>query len=423
MAPNWSDASENSKSSVNHQSDYKVQIFPSASIDPTLSRLIGNQVESIVENPGGELIIAGRNGVLTFDTDSKNIRNSYEFDRTYDDVQVILASDSVWIHGRIDREINLPRQPIEQTHELLRLGDTSPQYSFECISVGIDEYVGYQVVDFGGDSHPSLVTLCWDGKNSHYASVLDLNNGDLRKIEVPFPATGALVGEHGLGKQSLVLLSYDPRALYRCREGWDISECGVSQSIARVTFVIEKKNEHEVAGRIAESIPRADSYKYHSVARFLYSRAFLNGELLLNNAIFKGQLFFQWNIQGSLKHWWYFKRSEKVRDILKWIDIPQSTSKSRGLSAVVLARAWGDWCRWTNCGYRIIQLSYDGAYKVIDSTFHKIDDIVISSEQDLYASWLGDVYRYDLKDIEESVPWQESLVDKRTLQWISDHID
>lgn len=423
MVPTWSDASEITKSSENQESDYKVQIFPSESVDPALSRLIGSQVESIAENPDGEVIIASRNGVLTFTTDTESIRSSNKFDRAYDDVQVIVANGSVWVHGRIDRAIDLPRSPIKQTHELLRLGDASPQYSFECISVGIDEYVGYQVIDFEGGSSPSLVTLCWDGKNSHYASVVDLNSGTTTKIDVPFPASGALIGEHGLGRQSLVLLSFDPRTLWRCREGSAITGCGVSQSITGITYVIEKNNDHKIVGRIAESVPIANSYDYHSVARFLFCRIFHNGELLLNNAISKGQLFLQWTLEEKLENWWYFKRSEKVRDILEWIDIPQSTSNSQGISAVALTRAWGDWCRWTNCGYQIMQLSNDGAYRVIDSISHKIDDIMISSDRFLYASWLGEVYRYDLKNIDKSVPWQESQMDQKTLQWISEHVD
>lgn len=404
-------------------SDHKVAIFPPESADQSLVSLIGNQVESIVESPNGGVIIASRNGVLTFDSETEDVRSSYEFDHTYDNVQVIATKNSVWIHGRIDRAINLPRLPIEQTHELFRLGDASPSYSVKCISVGIDEFVGYQVVDFEGDSHPSLVTLCWDGKNSHYANVIDLNSGTIKKIDVPFPASGALIGEHVLGRQSLVLLSFDPRTLWRCFEGSPISGCGVSQSITGVTLVIEKNTDHEVVGRIAESIPTADSYENHSVAGILYSKVYLNGELLLNNPISKGQLFLQWTVKGKLRNGWYFKRSEKLRDILKWIDLPQSTSNSKGISAVVLTRAWGDWCRGTDCGYRIIQLSNDGAYRVIDSTSHKIDDIMISSDRVLYASWLGEVYRYDLMNIEESVPWQESQMDEKTLQWISEHVD
>lgn len=423
MVPTWSDASEITKSSVNQESDYKVLIFPSESVDPALSRLIGSQVESIADNPGGGVIIASRNGVLTFDSKTEDVRSAYEFGHTYDSVQVIVVKDSVWIHGRIDRALNLPRQPIEQTHELLRLGDASPQYSWKCVSVGIDEYVGYQVVDFEGDSLPSLVTLCWDGKNSHYASVVDLNSGTMTKINVPFAASGALIGEHSFGKQSLVLLSFNPRSLWRCQEGYPISGCGVSQSITGVTLVIEKNSDHELVSRIAESMPTADSYECHSVSGILYSKVYLNGELLLNNAISKGRLLLQWTVRGKLRNGWYFKRSEKVRDILEWIDIPPSTPNSHGISAVALTRAWGDWCRWTNCGYQIIQLSNDGAYRVIDSTSHKIDDIMISSDRFLYASWLGEVYSYDLKNIDEFVPWQESQMDQETQQWISEHVD
>ncbi len=421
--PTLSEASEPSTFENNQELTHRVQVFPSESSDPALVSLLGNQIEDFAESPDGRIFIASRTGVLTFDTGVENVLSSYEFDRPYDDVQVIPARDSVWIHGRVDRTTNLHRQPNEEHHELLRLGGTELNFSFQCNSVGVAEYVGYQVVDFDGDELPSLVALCWDGKDNHYANVVDLNRGATKKIVVPFPATGAHIGKHGVGKQSLVLLSHDPRSLYRCSEGWAISQCGVSRSIISVTLVIEENNEHEIVGRLSEAIPIADSYETHDVAQFLYSKVYLNGELLLNNAIFKGQLFLQWNVEGQLKNWWNFKRREKIRDILKWINIPPSTSNSNGISAVALTRAWGDWCRWTNCGYRMIQLSNAGMYRVIDSTTHRIDDIMITSGSDLIASWNGKIYRYDLKTINETIPWQKSRLTARQEQWISEHID
>ncbi len=422
-APTLSEANEPSTFENNQALANKVQVVPSKSDNPALVSLLGNQIEDFAESPDGRIFIASRTGVLTFDTGVEKVLSSYVFDHPYDDVQVIPARDSVWIHGRIDRTTSLTRQPIEEHHEILRLEGTELSFSFRCTSVGVAEYVGYQVVDFGGDELPSLVTLCWDGKDSHYANVVDLNRGAVKKIVVPFPATGALIGEQGVGRQSLVLLSFDPRSLYRCREGWAISQCGVSRSISSVTFVIEQNNEHELVGRLDEAIPMADSYETHEVARFLYSKVYLHGELLLNNVTFKGQLLLQWNVEGQLKNWWNFKRRERVRDILKWINIPPSTSSSNGISAVVLTRVWGDWCRWTNCGYRVIQLSNAGVYKVIDSTTHRIDDIMITSENDLIASWNGKVYRYDLKKINETVPWQKSRLTAKQKQWISEHID
>ena len=398
-----------------------VQVFPSDSLDPAHVRLVGSQVESIAENPDGRVVIASRNGALTLDKDTANVQISNVFERPYQDVQLIETRDSVWIHGRVDRTSDLPRQPIEERHELLKLGDASPRFSFECTSVGVAEYVGYQAIDFGGDDHPSLVTLCWDESNRHYANVVDLNVGDTKRIEIPFPATGALIGEHGAGKQSLVLLSYQPFPLYECREGAPISRCSDTQSISGVTYVLEENSESELVGRIAESIPTADSYGHHNVAQFMHSRAYLDGELLLNNAIFSGRLFLQWSLSGKIKNWWNFKRNEKVREILKWIDLPQSPSN--GISAIVVTRIWGGWCRFPNCGYRIIQLSKDGAYRVIDSTSHKVDDIMISGERDLIASWDGKVYRYDLKNVDETIPWQKSQLTESQMKWISEHSD
>lgn len=423
ISPTFSGASELSTFENNQELTHRVQVFPPESADPTLVSLLGNQIEDFAESPDGRIFIASRTGVLTFNTNVDNVLSSFEFDHPYDDVQVIPSRDSVWIHGRIDRATSLPRQPIEERHELWRLGSTEPSLSFQCNSVGVAEYVGYQVVDFDGDGLPSLVALCWDGKDSHYATVVDLNRGAAKKIEVPFSATGALIGEHGVGKQSLVLLSYNPRSLYRCTEGWDISQCGVSRSLTSITLVIEENNEHEIAGRIAEAIPTANSYKAHSIPRFLYSKVYLNGELLLNNAIFKGQLFLQWNVEGQLKNWWRFKRTEKVRGILKWIDVSQSTPNSNKIAAIALTQAWGDWCRWTNCGYRIIQLGIDGTYRVIGSTTHRIDDIMITSENDLIASWDGKIYLHDLKKINETIPLQQSRLTAKQKRWISEHVD
>ena len=372
--------------------------------DPLHAPMIGSTIKSLVETPEGNFLAATERGWMLFDHQFR-VQQSALFEQEYVAVKAISTDHEQWVYGTrpSDSKSSLSE------HHVYGLDDSSLTYSFSCSPSRSVWWSGHYVVDLEGDGHSSLALLCWSEDLHYYIAFLDLRDGAVSRVEVPFLPLRAFLTTMSDGRQSFNLMRSYPLVRY----GRDIdTPTPIYQSV-------DTQRWSKVVVSMKLAVTDTISKQYLMIEEFLTSRELNDKELQLLSTVYPGNILLRWEFDGTLQDWWYFDIKKNFRTVSTWLDLSRLRAGTEDATKIAVLYGWGHWCQWEACGYGIFQLKTDGDYKLIDFTADPIDAILVTTDDRLVATWSGKVYVYDLDSIRTDIPWQETIIPAEHLDWIT----
>lgn len=397
-----------------------VPTFEPALGNPKHAPLTTSTIQALVEFSDQRIGAVTATGSLIFDA-QWSVSESALFSKTYLDVAIFQTHETSWIYAEAHPVKSQTEDWWTRDYHVYKFGATTPTYTYSCSCSPAYPYKGRPVVDLSGNGTFSLVIPCQRANRTNFLAFLDLTNGTLRTLEVPFHPVVFVVGDSSSGTQSVIVLADYPGINYRDFDSRSpIGRKLDLQKYNQVVYTIEETFTGDLTGKLSDEIPRFDSLTYHEIPA-LVNRVVLDhdGEFLFNDELYPGYALVQWRFDGTLKNWWYFDLRANLRSTSHWVNDKGKFSVEGAPASIAVLSGWGHWCQWYPCQDAILLLAADGRYKLIDITTKDIDALLLTSQNTLLATREGEIHEYDLTSVQENVAWRNSVVPEQHLEWIS----
>ena len=387
--------------SEGYQSTSEPVFFPDSEIE-LHAPLTDSTFKSLVETPDGNFLASTENGWLLFDRDFR-VQNSMLFGQKYTSTRAIATDQALWVYA--SRPSSVEESLSE--HHLYPLNDPTSVYTYQCNTARV--WWSSYVVDLDGDGHSSLALPCRNDELNYYVAFMNLRDGMVSEVNVPFIPSRSFLSKMSNGNQSInfirsypsVHLSRDidtPSPIYRSLD---------TQKFNKVSLSIEETS----TGHFIKN--------YSTIDKFFSFQKLVDKEFIKFDTVYPGNILLTWKFDGTLQNWWYFDLGRNFRIVGKWLDLSRRT-EVEDKSVIAVLYGWGHWCQWAPCGYAILQLNTNGDYKLIDFTVDRVDSILVTTDHRLVATWGGKIYEYDLDAIRNDIQWQKSLIPTEHLAWMSE---
>ena len=239
---------------------------------------------------------------------------------------------------------------------------------------------------------------------TNFLAFLNLTDGAIRTLELPFAPVLFVVGNSRSGKQSLIVLADYPRINIFDNE--NVSPVNRKLDLRRyfrVAYTVEETVAGELKGTLSDEIPKFDSLMHNEIPA-LVIRVVLDhdGELLYNDELIPDTLYFsaiRWNSQN----WWFFDLRANFRVTSHWLNDRGEFNVAGAPVTIAVLSGWGHWCQWHPCQDAILQLGPNGEYKLIDITTQDINALLLTSRSTLLATRTGTIHEYDLQSVQENM--------------------
>ena len=397
-----------------------VRVFVPDLTHPSHSPLTSSTIRDLAEFPDNTIGAVTETGSLIFDSQWK-VADSAMFSQSYLDVAIVQFRNTSLIYAEAHPVRDSLKNWYIRDYHVYRFGESTPIFSFSCSTSSVFPYRGRPVIDLSGDGTSSIVIPCERADKSNFLAFLNLANGTVRTLEIPFRPSVFLVGTSHLGKQSVIVLADYPRTnVLDIDDRSPINRQLDLRRYQRAVFTVEESTVGDLKGVLTHEIPNFESLMHNEIPA-LRMRVVLDheSELLFNDELYPGHTLVQWRFDGTLKNWWYFDLPANFRMTSQWVNDRGRYKIDEVPASIAVQRGWGHWCQWYPCQDAIVLLRPNGMYKLIDITTQHIDDLLLTSEGSLLATRKGKVYEYDLETLQENVAWRPSVVPQKHLNWIS----
>ncbi|MXZ44832.1 MAG: hypothetical protein F4Z01_07660 [Gammaproteobacteria bacterium] len=397
-----------------------IPIFEPSLGNPKHAPLTTSTMQDLVEFSDQRIGAVTATGSLIFDA-QWNVSESALFSETYVDVAILQTHKTSWIYAEAHPVKSETEDWYTRDYHVYKFGATTPTHSFRCNRCPAYPFRGRPVVNLSGDGTFSVVFPCERANRTNFLAFLNLTNGTVRTVEIPFNPIIFVVGDSSSGMQSVIVLADYPRI--NIHDIDDASPEGRRLDLQRykqVVYTIEETFTGELTGKLSDEIPKFDTLTYHEIPA-LVNRVVLDhdSEFLFNDELYPGYALVQWRFDGTLKNWWYFDLRANLRSTSHWVNDKGKFSVAGTPASIAVLSGWGHWCQWYPCQDAILLLGADGRYKLIDITTTDIDALLLTSRNTLLATREGEIHEYDLASVQENIAWQNSVVPEKHLEWIS----
>ena len=297
-----------------------VPVFVPDLSDPKHAPLSASTIWDLAEFSDQTIGAVTRTGSLIFDA-QWNVLESATFPQSYRDVAIVQTPQATWIYAEMEAIEDSTNNWYTRSGHVYQFGTTAPTFTYSCSSSTGLPYKGRPVVDLSGDGTFSIVIPCERVDRTNFLAFLNLTNGTVRTIEIPFSPVIFAIGNARSGMQSVVVLADYPRI-----KAYDLDNPSPAErrldlrKYNRATYTVEETLTGELKGEITDKIPKFDSLT-HSEIPALRHRVVLDhdGEFLFNDELWPGHALMQRRFDGSLKNWWYFDLSANFRLSKHWV--------------------------------------------------------------------------------------------------------
>ncbi len=364
--------------------------------------LADSTIKSLIETPDGMLLAATENGWLLFDREFR-VQNSVLFSQKYTSTRAIATGQALWVYG--SRPSSVEESLSE--HHIYRLNDPTPVYTYQCSTARV--WWSSYVVDLDGDGHSSLALPCRRDEFHDYVAFMNLRDGRVSEVEVPFSPLRAFLSEASNGGRTFNLMRSYPLVHYA-------RDIDTPSPIYRS---LNTQKYNKVILSIEETLSGVYKKTLSTIDKFLSLKSMNDKDLVIYDSVYPGNIILRWEFDGDLRDWWYFDLERNFRSVGKWLDLSER-AEFEDQSMIAVLYGWGHWCQWARCGYAILQLNNNGDYKLIDFTIDSVDSILVTTDYRLVTTWGGKIYEYDLDTIRNDIPWQKSFIPSKHLAWMSE---
>lgn len=397
-----------------------VPVFEPDLNNPEHAPLSASTVRDLAELSDSAFGAVTTTGSLKFNTQWEVIESAV-FPQSYLDVAIIQTNERVWVYAESHPIEDKSENWYTRDYHIYEFGTTTPTFTYSCSSSNGLPYKGRPTVDLAGEGTFSIVIPCKRVDRTNFLAFLNLNNGTVRTIEVPFNPVIFAVGNSRSGRQSVIVLADYPRI-----KAYDLDNPSPAdreldlRKYNRATYTVQETLTGELKGELTDNIPEFDSLMHNEIPT-LRHRVVLDhgGEFLFNDELWPGHALMQRRFDGSLKNWWYFDVRANFRLSKHWVYARDKYNDDGFAATFGVLYGWGHWCQWNPCQDAIIQFGPNGRYKLIDITTEKIGDLILTSQRTLLATREGKIYKYSLDEVKENIAWQTSDIPDDHLDWIS----
>ena len=197
-------------------------------------------------------------GSLMFDS-QWNVVESATFPQSYSDVAIIQTNDRLWVHAESHPIEDKSENWYTRDYHIYEFGTTTPTFTYSCSSPSGLPYKGRPTVDLAGEGTFSIVIPCKRVDRTNFLAFLNLNNGTVRTIEIPFNPVIFAVGNSHSSRQSVVVL-----ADYPSIKAYDLDNPSPAdreldlRKYNRSTYTVQETLTGEFKGELTKKFPNSN---------------------------------------------------------------------------------------------------------------------------------------------------------------------